>query len=967
MKHIYRILLFAAVLVAFQACGGKETKAPEGGQMKLDLTFEDSANASKSYLSGNTICWGAESVDKILFVFDSKGGKNVFNRTSPASTGHAASFEGEIPEDSRIKFALWSGLSETADQSSVEGDIISGLAVKNPQTINNTSSFDNTANIAVLKGRDKVLKNVFGYIKYVIPADASGNAAVKSITFSADEYISGSVDVDYSGDEPLASIVGDGGKSITLNTRWRSTKYEAGTVYMVVPPGVYHNCKLTVTTFKNGATSQDAETNEPFTVRANGGTVTVVRSRYTDGGTVPTSATDPVDPPPPEEDVLAPESQWVKLLDKCNPVCLEGNYLYAAADGIVYVLDVTNPLSPQQVGTQGKFKGSPRQICVYNNKLFLTARETGVWIFDLTDPTKPTLLSRYDSVELATGVEAAGNCLFIGQRQMGVEFVDVSNPAKPQHIQAIKTPESQSVFYVDGYLYSGEWTSGEVTIFDASNLGDIRKITTVPLWGYGDGIWVLGNRLYASTGHNPKNDAKTQDPTLEDGDGHGVEIWDISNKAAPTRISRVKFHKFYKSGSDWWLNRPSGDGKTLFCGDVYNGLYVVDITNEANPKILQWWIPGGVEANIGNNHSVNSLAVGDGVLYLSCNGLWAIKCPRANRSVHQRGNSPTGESARYNYPTPSSSKFHAWIPTRRGAVRDAAISPDGSALFVGCGQAGLATIKLNSNGEPYAVAEKDIPFAGGVSVLGNRLYVSEAEKGVGVYKIGSDLSLTFEEYILEQLYKGSSNYYRYQYSYWLTTPNDKYLVSANRSSGWQFIAIGGTSSKPTYTYRNTTSWNVNYNKYISEKVCADDKLPYATRSGLRWADLSSTSNVSFTEFASQTNSLSEGVTEFKDGTALLTTSKKFKTVTSGTATILQSSAANDNYSGIPRWDGGDRVLVCSYPGMRIGVFNLSDVTNPREIFVESTAAYPEPGIFWNGKAVVPCGYQGLLIEKTVNN
>lgn len=40
-----------------------------------------------------------------------------------------------------------------------------------------------------------------------------------------------------------------------------------------------------------------------------------------------------------------------------------------------------------------------------------------------------------------------------------------------------------------------------------------------------------------------------------------------------------------------------------------------------------------------------------------------------------------------------------------------------------------------------------------------------------------------------------------------------------------------------------------------------------------------------------------------------------------------------------------------------------DTSANREIDFGGMAGHPEPGLFWHGKAVVPCGYQGLLLEK----
>ena len=921
-------VLIAILALAALSCARLETNAAQNTEtLTISAGFEDRLplNTTKTYLAGNAIRWSAAPADKQLLVIDTKGGKHVFTSTSGQDEA-VRTFSGTIGQGTKVRHILWTGGEVSADGSV--------LSMPNPQTIGHANSFADGANIAIMKPSDAKLRNVLGYIRFVIPAGADGNAAISAVTISADEALTGDITIDYEAEEPVATIVSAGSKSLTVNC------HAAYAAYAVLVPGTYHNMKLTVTPVSG----------EPFTLSCQG-EVKVLRGRYTSAGTLPAVK--------PEDPSWNPDAGYVlgekKLLaaKSGGPLHIDGDALYAGASGIVRIYDISQPFFPE-LKKELSFVGLPRQIRVYNDRLFITARETGTWIYDVQDRFNPVLLSHYDGVELATGLDVAGDCMFIGMRQMGVEFVDISDITRPQHINIIQTGESQSVFYVDGYLYSAEWTTGEVSVFKADNLADIRKLKTVKLWGSTDGIWVTGNRLYASTGHNPKNNSPYMGTT---GNGHGVEIWDISDRANPVRISECRFPIFYKAGADWWQNRPSGDCKTLFCCDVFNGFYVVDISDEAHPTIIDSWVD--TSAPKGDNKPVESVAVGDGVLYMSCGGLYMIDCPRANRSRRNQGVPPTGSSARRQYPTPADSHFNAWVPSRRGAVRDAAVSPDGSALFVGCGQAGLATLKLGADGKPYAVSELALPFAGGVSVLGNRLYVSEAERGVGVYKIGPDLSLTLERYILNEL----GNEVRFRYSCWLSTPNDKYLASANRHAGWQYIAIGGTEDAPTYTFRGSKSTNVNYAKYIAENVCAGDKLAYATRSSLTWIDLSSTAGVSYTSFSNLQNGIPDGVTEFKNGTALLTQSKSFKTVASGAGEILASSGTLDCNLGIPRWDGGDKVLVTDHVHMTVGLFNLADVTSPVKLFSESMAGHPEPGLFWHGKAVVPCGYQGLLLEK----
>ena len=489
-----------------------------------------------------------------------------------------------------------------------------------------------------------------------------------------------------------------------------------------------------------------------------------------------------------------------------------------------------------------------------------------------------------------------------------------------------------------------------MSIFNARDLSNIQLVRTINLQGFGDGVWVRGNRLYASTGHHHRNDT----PSTVNGDGHGVEIWDVTTPENPVFISRTEFDIFYKSGADWWLVRPSGDGKTLYCGDVYNGMYVLDITNERNPEIIHHWEPLGNTADNKKN-SVSSIALAGGVVYVTVSdeGLYAIESSRAVECKRERGVNPTHPEARYSYPTPSSSHFNAWVPDKRGAVKAAAVY--GDALFVGCGDAGLYTVKKDANGKPYTVAHLDIPFAGGV--------VSRGEAGLGVYRIAPGLSLQEITVLREEL---NSSSVLGQFSCWVAAPSGKYVVNGARNTGYgySFLAVGGTEASPTYTYRRQYSLNLNYNRYISEKTSSEGLLAYATRSGLVWIDLSSPDAVPApVVYDGLKNSLTEGVTNYKDNQFLLTRSNTLRTIAPGESLVKETSAANDAFSGIPRWESGDNVLICNFVHRFVSMVNTASFASPSLVFTEETVGCPEPGLFWDGKAVVPCGYQGLLMEK----
>lgn len=678
---------------------------------------------------------------------------------------------------------------------------------------------------------------------------------------------------------------------------------------------------------------------------------------FCQNGTLPEEPETPEDPKQESGDVLGkvynffPESG-----SSVNALWIDNGYLFAGDDGHVHIYSLADPMQPKEVAKVSLI-GKVRQLSVNNNRLYVASREAGSFIVDISDISNPKFLCRYDCSELATGVDASGNVMFLGHRNNGVEFVDVSDPEHPAHIDLIKTPESQSVFYQDGYLYSGEWAKGQVTVFDVRDISNIQIVSTIDLQGYGDGIWAKGNRLYASTGHHHVNSAKK----TQDGDGHGMEIWDITNPSSPTFISRVEFDIFYKSGTDYWFPRPSEDGKTVFCSDVFNGAYVVDTKNEKNPKVIAHF-----ESE--SKNAVTSVAVGDGVVYFSAgkDGIYAVECSRAKTASRLGTVEPTGQSFRRKYSHPSSSKFYCWQDPDRGQIH--AADGYGEAIYVACGDAGMSVLKQKADGSLYRIAKGPSKFAGDLKVKGDKLYVAEGLDGIAVYNIAPDYSLSLQTRI-----SGSKlgPYSSSRACFWIMVPNDKYILCGNRVRGYMPLYNQGTEDAPDYKYTTNVNIYVGYNKYVSDKVCGGNLLPYFTRNSSAWIDLSSNTvpAPSAIDKSKLATSISGGVTDFKDGNALYVQDKMLKIARAGAQECAWASPSNNEFVGVPRWDGADRLVLCATIEKHVRIIELSSYSSsdlsftPKVSISEDTNGRPEAAAFWKGKALVPCGYQGLLLEK----
>ena len=298
MKKIFSVFVIS---LAAMACAIEQ---PDGGKystLTISAGFEQEEDVEgKTYIkdpSAGTIWWGTNSVEKLLFAFDASNVKKAFVSSSTTSEA-IRSFTCDTWTGGDWELAVWTGLSEAKDNCSLNGYELSGssLVVMNPQTITNSQSFNNSANIAVMKPEDGELKNVFGYLRFKLPTyTGSTLSAIKSVTFTADEYVAGNIKIDYSGSEPAVTIVSNesASKSLTLNVRYKGNGpqgYEAGYAWMILPPGTYHNASLTITPFTSDPVNQNATTSDPFTVQFDGNVV-IKRSKYTDCGELP--ATDP--------------------------------------------------------------------------------------------------------------------------------------------------------------------------------------------------------------------------------------------------------------------------------------------------------------------------------------------------------------------------------------------------------------------------------------------------------------------------------------------------------------------------------------------------------------------------------------------------------------------------------------------------------------------------------------------------
>ena len=653
----------------------------------------------------------------------------------------------------------------------------------------------------------------------------------------------------------------------------------------------------------------------------------------------------------------------VEGIGKSSALAIDGDTLYCGSSGTLHLLDISDPLDPRPVSSLAGFS-QLRQIDVENGLVAISSRGGGAWLVDVSDRTAPRILSHIDTVEQATGMVIAGNFMAIGQRTTGVELFDITDRTFPQHICLVKTQESQSCRYQNGILYSGDWHSGKVNLIDVTDISKASIIGAATLKGYGDGFDVDGDYLYASTGHHRIN---TNDSNVNT-NGNGIEIWNCSNPSNVTFVSRVEFPTFFRQGTDWWTCRES-DG-WVFCSDVQNGVFAVAATNPANAHVADRFVDPNPSDPEAPSHCINYIAVGNGAVYaVDNNGLWVIPCRFAKFRAQNRGAEPTQENLAWReaYETPDDSRFRAWHPPARGQVHS--VAAYGDYYYAGCSYAGAYVIDARTL---HTVRRIPCGYARDVCVRDGLLYIAQGDDGLGIYSLADPANPNE----VRRISRLSSSHAHVE---WVYVPTSRWAIChARRNSGrWYFFDLDKEDPAASSTYVSGMDWI----RSFCDDLVGGKWIPYAYTHGfIQWFDLSGNTPVCY-DTADTISTLAKSKRKnyinmgaccplpddrilVADGTFfLLNPETDLGMNTNGWPTFKYANASNSP-GRLPTWDGGTHVGVTSTQGRTIQMADFTVLDKPVLEWYESTVGCPENGVFASdGRFLVPCGYQGLLVEK----
>jgi hypothetical protein len=435
-------------------------------------------------------------------------------------------------------------------------------------------------------------------------------------------------------------------------------------------------------------------------------------------------------------------------------------------------------------------------------------------------------------------------------------------------------------------------------------------------------------------------------------------------------------------------------GNRCFASDTINGLFVVDISNLKQPKILGNLVLPKTDPenpNIGipykqiqdptipQGDSISSIAIGDGVLYMSGSytGIYLAEFPdQARLEPKDRGALPKLPAQPYQ--GESTAHFHSSGPELSNPTRGVALH--GDIAYTANVWDGLKIYQLSENAVKQ-IGKVDIAYAADVKRSGDRLYVAEGQNGIGVYQIKSPTKVS--EIGRLDVLETPLNFVQFLWAF------DGSDTIAATCAGTKVSFINFADPAKPEIIHSTSGSQLLYGSYGSQHLVKDRYFAIARHcGGLMAFDLKSNpvKDLWYDTFplCSQTG----GVAAFGDKLLVMRaggyaffdpehpvstkelTRNKFPGQVQLPDDVPDDSAISralfpkTEWEGLPNYDSNSRKLaIVNRMFKNLHIYDFTDPAHPKLLKRIPLSSNVYPPVFWQGRVVLPGGYSGLLLEK----
>jgi hypothetical protein len=263
------------------------------------------------------------------------------------------------------------------------------------------------------------------------------------------------------------------------------------------------------------------------------------------------------------------------------------------ADGFggLRVIDVSTPSAPADVSFL-ESPGAADGIAVEGGYAYVGFRgspdvpgtlQTGVRVYDVTDPSAPLEIGFVDTPGEATDIAISGGHAYVADSGEGLRVVDVSTPSAPVELGSVDTTgPARGVAVARGHAYVAASGSG-LQIIDVSAPAAPLEVGFFDTPGYAVGVGVSGGYAFVA-------------------DTSSLRVIDVSTASAPVEVGFIN-----PSGSE---QDVAVSGRYAYLANGVMGLRIVDVSTPSAPVEVGAFDPPGTA-------QFSSVAVARGYVYIS--------------------------------------------------------------------------------------------------------------------------------------------------------------------------------------------------------------------------------------------------------------------------------------------------------------------------------------------------------------
>ena len=631
-----------------------------------------------------------------------------------------------------------------------------------------------------------------------------------------------------------------------------------------------------------------------------------------------------------------------------------GDYLYTAGGDNLSVYELSDPANPRKLRSLGGF-GQCRQMAISDGILYLTARNYGLWILSLKKPALPKVITRFDTLELATGLAVHGNYAFVTERIFGIEVIDCRDPYHPRHISQICSDEAQSAFFHKGKLYAGEWGSCRLSVFDYANPYAPELVAQYPLGGFGDGVAIQDDICCCATGLNSSKNPNTGNLT---GDGHGLDLFKLDEKGIPRHISRIAFPVLKMKSNDFWSVRLAG--KYAFVADTFNGVFQVDISDPFHPVAVGRMILPEITKIDGREGQqiivkvpdcAGGVAVGDGFLYVIGHktGLHVGRLKGADERQ-------IASQEAYTFATEylKGSPVHGFETVDLGGqVRRVSVDEKHHRIFAACSHAGIKILSMSGE-KAKVIAQKAVRCSYDLIYRNGKLYSAEGTDGLAIYHVkDNDFS---------EIGRFRSRLLNIQLI--TLSENGRFIIGGCHDPLLRFFDV--SRPEEIKKVRRHRPGSLLYDDSCPEHDLFNRMVVNWPYCGFCWYDFSgSVPKILCHDRSYRPSGQCEGVAIWRENFLFNTINGEFRLFDPKNPKKPSKKLGN-GCGGIPSIDG-DFVAIARHREKEVRCFLLSNksVEFVKERSISGLTGFPGRIAFYQHRMVIPCAWQGLLIEKRI--